>query len=439
MIELVRASSSTLAEAAPLYQASSWLAALPAISASYLDSDERFGTDEAELILNLPIKSNMQRKSDKALAGLVEKLDEVGTLQRSLYFSGLIREAVWSYRIASVNGEFAGHKLQVLQRLEQRHKDLLQANATSEYALLLIQNELVTARLGQQEYEEEARGWLQQYKHVTGLGSMPASIEEPPLEAIEFAPDRHPRIRQLELVWMQKQQLLLAGSDQATPWNLSLHAKNLDTDGYEEEQYGIAVEIPLSFIKMASQSHNSEWREESRQYGMARDQLVSDLFKRWQMLTTKSGSLQKKQQLLARSSQLSEQIARQIEGLQAGNEIGEEIALRRMTDAIDARAAAVRNEILIHQNNAMLGQHLLATPFMRAEVYQVATSAVFQWQKSSYILVRAGERLTAVEVDPVGAIGTDYLVQTKASLQDKDILVSSVSAVQGILLGLGGE
>jgi len=107
---------------------------------------------------------------------------------------------------------------------------------------------------------------------------------------------------------------------------------------------------------MASQSHNSEWREERRQYGMARDQLVSDLYQRWQMLTTQSVSLKKKQQLLTRSSQLSEQIARQIEGLQAGNEIGEEIALRRMTDAIDTRAAAARNEILTHQNNAMLRQ-----------------------------------------------------------------------------------
>ncbi|RLA60596.1 MAG: hypothetical protein DRR04_05290, partial [Gammaproteobacteria bacterium] len=199
LVALERASSTTLTEAAPLYQASSWLAALPTISASYLDSDERFGTDEAELILNLPIKSNTHRKSDKALAGLVEKLDEVGELQRSLYFSGLIREAVWSYRIASVNGKFAGHKLQILQRLEQRHKELLQAYATSEYALLLIQNELVTARISQQEYEEEARGWLQRYKHVTGLGSLPASIEEPPLEGIEFAPDRHPDMRQLEL------------------------------------------------------------------------------------------------------------------------------------------------------------------------------------------------------------------------------------------------
>ena len=232
----------------------------------------------------------------------------------------------------------------------------MQASAASEYALLLIRKELVTATMGRQEHEEEARRWLQQYKHVTGLGSIPASIEEPLLDSNEFALDSHPRMRQLELVWLQTQQLLLAGSDQATPWNLSLHAKNLDTDGYEEEQYGIAVEIPLSFIKMASQSHNSQWRDESRQYGIAKDQLTSDLYKRWQMLSAESGSLRKKQQLLNRSSQLSEQISLQISGLQAENEIGEEIALRRMTEAIDTRAAAARNQILIHQNNAMLRQ-----------------------------------------------------------------------------------
>ena len=356
LVALERASSSTLTVAAPKYQASSWLAALPTISASYLDSDERFGTDEAELILNLPIKSNRGRKSDKALAGLEGQLEEVGQLQRSLYFSGLIREAVWSYRVATVNGEFAGRKLQILQQLEQRQKDLLQASATSTYVLLLVQKELVTASISQQEHEEEARSWLQRYKHVTGLGSMPASIEEPLLETAEFAPDRHPRMRQLELVWLQTQQLLLAGSDQATPWNLSLHAKNLDTDGYEEEQYGIAVEIPLSFMNLASQSHNSEWREESRRYSMAKDQLLSDLHMQWQMLGNESTSLQKKQQLLARSRQLSEQISRQIAGLQAGNEIGEEIALRHMTEALDTQAAAARNEILIHQNNAMLRQ-----------------------------------------------------------------------------------
>ena len=87
----------------------------------------------------------------------------------------------------------------------------------------------------------------------------------------------------------------------------------------------------------------------------------------------------------------------------------------------------------------LLGQHLLATPFMRAEVYQLAGSAVFQWHKDSSVLVRSQGALSAIKVEPMGAIGSDYLVRTEGTLQDKDILVTSVSAVQGILLGLGGE
>lgn len=89
--------------------------------------------------------------------------------------------------------------------------------------------------------------------------------------------------------------------------------------------------------------------------------------------------------------------------------------------------------------NLMLGQHLLVTPYLRAEVYQVARAAVFQWQKSTYILFRAGDKLLASQVELMGAVGPDYLLQTRDTIAGKDILVSSVSAVQGVLLGLGGE
>lgn len=338
------------------YQSSSWLAGLPSISASYLGSEEKYGTDEAELSLNLPIKSTRRRESDTKLQGLEAQLAEVGDLQRSLYFSGLIREALWSYQGAHINGLFVGRKLSFLLELEQRYKDLLQANATSEYALLLIQKELVVTQIQQQEYQQEARRWLLQYRHVTGLGTMPAQIEEPPLDSVEFAVASHPLLRQLDLAWSQQQQLLLAGSDRASPWKLSVNAKNLDVAGYDEDQYGIALEIPLSFIKMDSQANNSEWREGNRSYTIARDKMTASLHQRWQTLTSQRKSLQHKQQLLQRSSQLSAQISEQVSGLQAGNEISQEIALRRMMEASDTAAAAALNEVLIHRNTTMLRQ-----------------------------------------------------------------------------------
>jgi hypothetical protein len=354
-LSLARTPSSATA-GVPGYQSSSWLAALPTFSASYLNSDERYGVDETELSFNLPIKSSRRRESDRALQGLEAELDEIVDSQRSLYFSGLIREAVWSYQLAHTNSVFATRKLQLLLQLEQRHKDLLRANATSQYAVLLIQKELVTARIKQQEQEEESRRWLLQFRYVTGLGSMPQSIEEPAMKADEFTSDRHPMVRQLQLVWSQKKQLLLANSDQASSWNLSVNAKNLDAAGYDENQYGLAVEVPLNFIKIERQSHNSEWREENRKYHIARDKMVVDLHTRWQMLVSRAKSLRQKQKLLLQSSQLSEQISEQVTRLQAGNEIGQEIALRRLMEATDTQADVALNQIQIHQNNAMLRQ-----------------------------------------------------------------------------------
>jgi hypothetical protein len=112
-------------------------------------------------------------------------------------------------------------------------------------------------------------------------------------------------------------------------------------------------------------------------------------------------------------------------------------------DSVSARVngffVAAWTEPLRPGCNLMLGQHLLVTPYIRAEVYQLASSAVFQWQNSTYILMRNGSALVAAEVEVLGAVGADSLVRSGTALQDRDILVSSVSAVQGILLGLGGE
>ncbi|HBO14634.1 MAG TPA: hypothetical protein DD491_17765 [Halieaceae bacterium] len=47
--------------------ASSWLSGVPTLSASYIDSQEPLGTDEAEVSLNLPIKSAARRRLDGEL------------------------------------------------------------------------------------------------------------------------------------------------------------------------------------------------------------------------------------------------------------------------------------------------------------------------------------------------------------------------------------
>ena len=351
-----RAGSRELPAASVPYEASSWLAGTPSVGLSYLDSDQRYGTDEAELWLNLPLKSGRRRRADEALSGLSETLDAQGLALRQLYFSGLLREVLWAYRLADARRRFAAEKRVVLLELEQRQRELLAASASSEYALLLLQTELVAVQVVQQEFLQEARHWLQRYRQLSGLQDMPVDIGEPQAPGGDFAAAQHPRLRALDLAYDQQRQLLRASSAGAADWNLSVTAKNLDTAGYDENQFGLGVEIPLSAFEVGTQSDNAQWRSIRRDYLLARDELLADLRGTWDALGSEQQGLREKQRLLERSEELAGRIAAQLAQLQASNEIGQEILLRRAMSAIDTRAAAAANRILLERNNAMLRQ-----------------------------------------------------------------------------------
>jgi hypothetical protein len=351
-----RAQSSASNEASPPYQASSWLAGLPSLSLCYLGSEERYGVDESEVSINMPVKSGRRRSADDKLKTLSVEQDEVGLAQRRLYYSGLIREAVWSYRLADTRRRYASDKRVLLLEMERRQKDLFAASAASEYPLLLLQTELLDVQIAQEDYLHDSRQWLQRYRQLTGLTTLPTDIREAQSVEADFQPALLPHLRMLELGHRQVRQLLRANSAQADDWNLSLTAKNLQTDNYDEQQYGVGLEIPLSGLDVARQSDNAAWRSDQRTYLQARDQLLNESHANWERLRNAHETLNNKQRLLEQSEQLASRIAKQLAQLQASNEIAQEIVLRRMMDAIDTRAAVAINQTLIEQNNAMLRQ-----------------------------------------------------------------------------------
>jgi len=97
------------------------------------------------------------------------------------------------------------------------------------------------------------------------------------------------------------------------------------------------------------------------------------------------------------------------------------------------------SEPLLPQCELILGQTLLVTPLYTTNAYKVPMTAVFQWQGTSSVLVHQGRRLKLVQVELIASSGKDYIVACDKSLENTEVLVSSVSAVQGILIGLGGE
>jgi hypothetical protein len=117
-----------------------------------------------------------------------------------------------------------------------------------------------------------------------------------------------------------------------------------------------------------------------------------------------------------------------------------ELAVERVSAMTDGFFVPAWSVPLVPACELILGQQLLATPLLRVEgAYSLPRSAVFQLHRETMVLVRQGQSLLPLAVSLLGAQGEDYVLTSEFDLADREVLISSVSAVQGILLGLGGE
>ena len=86
-----------------------------------------------------------------------------------------------------------------------------------------------------------------------------------------------------------------------------------------------------------------------------------------------------------------------------------------------------------------LGERLTITPSYSQQTWVVPRTSIVNWEESNQIFVKDNQHLNMVEVEIHGEKNGEYFISTKYPLQDKQILTTSVSAVKGVLQGLGGE
>lgn len=89
------------------------------------------------------------------------------------------------------------------------------------------------------------------------------------------------------------------------------------------------------------------------------------------------------------------------------------------------------------QCDFVIGQELSALPVYRLDAYKVKQSSVFTLEGANYIFVVNQNKYQAIEVTLITSQSENYIVQSAISLANKTVLISSVSALQGILQGLG--
>lgn len=117
-----------------------------------------------------------------------------------------------------------------------------------------------------------------------------------------------------------------------------------------------------------------------------------------------------------------------------------ELVVDRISGMTDGFFVQVWSGSLTTSCSLILGQRVLATPLLKGtDVYSVRRSAVFQLERQTQVLAREGSSLVAVAVSLLGAEDDNYVLRADVDLKGREVLVSSVSAVQGILMGLGGD
>ena len=86
-----------------------------------------------------------------------------------------------------------------------------------------------------------------------------------------------------------------------------------------------------------------------------------------------------------------------------------------------------------------MGENTKVIPHLATSAYQVPKSSVFAIDRDSFIMIKQGQSLISTPVNILDSNGSVYYLDSEVDLHNKEVLSTSAAAVQGILMGLGGE
>ncbi|UAA38643.1 hypothetical protein KIH87_18595 [Paraneptunicella aestuarii] len=138
------------------------------------------------------------------------------------------------------------------------------------------------------------------------------------------------------------------------------------------------------------------------------------------------------------------QLAGQIESVSTRLCANMPIKIENMEGTAENFHVSLWSEPLPESCSLKLGQTLRVVPQLEQASMLVPQSSVFNWQNSSHVLVKQGNQVQAVPVNVLASNRTvnqvaQYYLELNSALTNNEVLSRSVSAVQGMMAGMGGE
>ena len=334
----------------------SWISAAPSVSLSYLDSQQSLGTTESEISLNLPIKSPFLKQVEKTLSSKVESLRNSAHQQYALYLSGIIRNLVWEIQIEKISAASVARTQSILSSLASQYEDMAEVQAIPQYVSLIVQKEFNEHKVSSLQHQQNINKLLNKYQRLTGLKSLPDNIYETALNLDQMNIDSHPDLVALDVAFQISEQALLSTSKQATPWNVQLTGRRVETPGFSENQLGIGLEVPINIGSRLSSVQQTEYKKLSDEYSIAKSKLIQQLIDVRADLNEEFEFLKQKQILLNAGKSTLDALSAAMNELREANAPNQEFFLRTLLDTVDSEKAIELNRIYLQRNIALIRQ-----------------------------------------------------------------------------------
>jgi hypothetical protein len=166
----------------------------------------------------------------------------------------------------------------------------------------------------------------------------------------------HPLLRDLDIAYAMEMATSTATDQNRTNWNLALLARRFEGPENNENQYGLEVQIPISFLGSRNVSKEANVVQIRRHYQLQRDQTLLQLRDTWLSLERKRSELQEEARLLQESEEAYSRMEALLTQLQSTSEIESELLFNRLLEIQDRRTRLRLLPALLGRNNARLNQ-----------------------------------------------------------------------------------
>ena len=260
-----------------------------------------------------------------------------------------------SHRIAALTLERAEARLRIITSLAAKSRELAESGAAPPYQALVLEQAAIDSRIEATRARNQVDGALNRFTALTGLEQVPELTEKyTTAEQPSFV--KHPLLRELDIAYAMELATATATDQNRTNWNLALLARRFEGPEDNEDQYGLEVQIPISFLGSRNVSKEANMVQIRRHYQLQRDQTLIQLRDAWLGLERERRELEEEARLLRKGEEAYSRMEVLLTQLSSNSEIETELLFNRLLEIQDRRTRLLLLPALLGRNSARLNQ-----------------------------------------------------------------------------------